>query len=364
MKPLQFILLVVVAGAAGAGGWFAARHWPAKAGSPEPSSGATRKILYYQSSMHPWIKSDKPGRCTICGMELVPVFEGDKGFETAEGITTLGSNSIQVINVETEEVKRRPLRRTLRVAGMIEDNDARHRFVSAYVDGRIDRLDVNFVGAEVVAGQPLATFYSPMLLAAEREYVALRQQSPSKGAPALQADQARLLDAAAERLKRLGLNAAQIDALVRKDPNAMHSEILAPVSGTVVARSVYAGQYVKEGDKLFEIADFSTMWFQFDAYERDLAWLKAGQKVAVTTPAVPGKTFPGTVAFIDPNLREMTRSARVRVELPNPIIDEHGRPRRELFHRLYAEASVELEVPEVLTIARGAVLAPGSQPLV
>ena len=71
------------------------------------------------------------------------------------------------------------------------------------------------------------------------------------------------------------------------------------MSGTVVARHVYEGQYVKEGDKLFEIADFSTMWFLFDAYERDLAWLKPGQPVDVVTPAVPGKTFTGTIGFID-----------------------------------------------------------------
>jgi Cu(I)/Ag(I) efflux system membrane fusion protein len=203
-----------------------------------------------------------------------------------------------------------------------------------------------------------------MLLASEREYVALLQQSPPTGTPSLHAEHVRLVAAARERLRRLGLSAGQIDQLPRKEPNAMHSEILAPISGTVVSRMIYEGQYVKEGDKLFEIADFSTMWFQFDAYEQDLAWLKAGQKVAVTTPAVPGKTFPGTVAFIDPNLREMTRSAKIRVELPNPVVEDDGRRRRELFHRLYADAEVEVEVPEVLTVARAAVLSPGSQPVV
>lgn len=364
MKPIHFVTLVFVAALGGIGGWFAARHWPVKSASSGATLGTTRKVLYYQSSMHPCIKSDKPGRCTICGMELAPVFEGEKGFDAAEGIVTLGSNSIQVINVESEEIKRRPLRRTLRVAGTIDDNDAKHRFVSAYVDGRIDKLDVNFVGAEVVAGQPLATFYSPTLLATEREYVALRQQQASTGTAALKADHTRLLDAAAQRLKRLGLTDTQIGALPHKDVNAIHSEILAPVSGTVVARSAYAGQYVKEGEKLFEIADFATMWFQFDAYERDLAWLKIGQKVAVTTPSVPGRSFAGVVTFIDPNLREMTRSAKVRVELSNPIVEDNGRKRRELFHRLYADAEVELELPEVLTVVRSAVLSPGSQPMV
>lgn len=362
MKAKIILLCAITAAIAATGGWFAARKFSA-AHSHEPASpaGSGRKILYYQSAMHPWIKSDKPGRCTICGMELSPVFEGDKGFEAGEGFTTLGSNIIQVISVQSEEVRRRPLQRVLRVAGTIDDNDARHRVVSAYMDGRIDRLAVNFVGAEVVAGQPLATFYSPVLLAAEREYAALLKRKFASDSPSLIAGHDRLVAAAGQRLKRLGLTDAQIAVLAAKSDDDIHTELLVPVSGTVVARHVYEGQYVKEGEKLFEIADFSTMWFLFDAYERDLAWLKMGQSVEVSTPAAPGRTFAGKVAFIDPNLKEMTRSAKVRVELPNPLVATNGQSHRELFHKLYAEAVVRLEIPEVLAVPRLAVLAPGPQ---
>lgn len=366
MKPKLILSFVAVAALAGAAGWFAAQRGHSHATAPgepsSPGSNATRKILYYQSAMHPWIKSDKPGRCTICGMELSPVYEGEKGFAAGDGVVTLNSNSIQVLNVQSDEVRRQPLRRTLRVAGTIDDSDAAHRIVSAYIDGRVDNLSVNFVGAEVVAGQALATFYSPMLLAAEREYVSLLRQKPA--GETLHAEHARLIEAAAQRLRRFGLVDSQIAALPQKDPNAIHTELLAPVSGTVVMRNVYAGQYVKEGDKLFEIADFSTMWFQFDAYERDLGWLSAGQKVKVTSPAVPGRTFSGRLAFIDPNLKEMTRSAKVRVELPNPLIETNGVKRRELLHKLYADAVVQVETPDVLTVSRGAVIAAGSAPVV
>jgi len=80
-----------------------AKHWPAR--PVEPSSGG-RKVLFYQSAMHPWIKADQPGKCTICGMNLVPVYEGDKGIEVGEGLVTLSSNSITVIHVQTDEVRR------------------------------------------------------------------------------------------------------------------------------------------------------------------------------------------------------------------------------------------------------------------
>lgn len=356
------LTLILVAAVAGAAGWLAARLLP-KAGPSAPAAAggdAARKVLFYQSAMHPWIKSDQPGRCTICGMELSPVFEGQSGFDAGAGVTTIGSNSIQVLHVQTDEVRRRRLERVLRVAGMIDDNDARHRVVSATVDGRIDRLGVNHVGAEVVAGQPLAMLYSPVLLAAEREYVALHRARRQGGGP-LAAEQAALLAAARQRLLRLGLGAAQIEALPAKAEDDIHTELAAPVTGTVVQRYVYEGQYVKEGEKLFEIADFATMWFLFDAYERDLPWLRVGQTVRVRTASVPGRVFEGRVAFLDPNMGEMTRSTKVRVELPNPILTSNGVARRELFHKLYADAEVVLELPEVLAVPRTAVLAPGPQ---
>lgn len=361
--PLAFL---AIAALAAAGGWFAANHFRSahnhSAAAKTESSG--RKVLYYQSAMHPWVKADKPGKCTVCGMDLVPVYEGQKGYELAAGTVSLGSNAIQAIHLQTVAARRLPLTRTLRVAGTIDDNDAKHRRLSAYVEGRIEKLHVNFVGAEVKEGEPLATFYSPMLLNAEREYALLFRQSQAAHTYALTAEHKRLLAAAEQRLSRYGLTAAQIAKLPFKSETNHLSEILAPVSGTVVTREIYEGQFVKEGDKLFELADFFTMWFQFDLYERDFAWVRIGQEVEITVPSVPGKKFNATVSFIDPNLNDMTRSARVRVELQNPLITVQGRARRELLHKTYAEAIVKLDTPEVLALPRSAVLHTGDRAVV
>jgi membrane fusion protein, copper/silver efflux system len=232
------------------------------------------------------------------------------------------------------------------VAGTIDDDDSRHRVLSAYVGGRIDKLHVAFVGAEVREGEPLAEFYSPMLLQAEREYRSL--------ASAANAD---LRKAAALRLRQLGLTSQQIEALDARPADALTSQILAPISGTVTEKGIYAGQYVQEGEKLFELADFSTMWFQFRSYEQDLPWIKPGLKVEVTTPSSPGKTFTGEVTFIDPNFDEATRSTKVRVELANPLVDG----RRLLLHRLYADGRVQLTAPEVLAVPRLAVIQTGAE---
>lgn len=342
-----FLLVLLTALAAAVATWFAAPAFKSASSAATTPSAGQRQPLFYQSAMHPWIKSDKPGRCTICGMELTPVYEGQQALDAGgdADIVALTQNQIQVLHVQTSTAAKRPLTRTLQVAGSIEANTSRRRVLSAYLDGRIERLHVNYIGAEVTAGQPLADFYSPTLLQAEREY---RQLAGD------------LRKNTALRLRQMGLTPEQIDALPNKPADALVSQIVSPISGTVVSQSVYEGQYVASGEKLFEIADFSTMWFLFRAYEQDMPWLQTGLTVEVTTPAVPATTFTGEITFIDPNFDPTTRSTNVRVELPNPVANG----RRLLLNRLYADGNVQLAAPPVLTVPRSAVIQTGSQAVV
>jgi len=320
-------------------------------GKSDAAKSTDRKVLYYQSAMHPWIKSDKPGRCTICGMELTPVYEGEAGLDVGGDVITLSSNAVRVLNVQTTEVKVQPLTKTLAVAGTIDDDDSKHRVLSAYVGGRIEKLHVSYVGAEVKAGEPLAEFYSPMLLTSVRDYLVVKRGAMD----------AALVGGAATRLKQLGLSDAQIEHLPHTFSETNFTlPLLAPISGTVTEKSIYAGQYVQEGEKLFEIADFSTMWFMFRAYEQDLPWIRVGQQVDVSTPSLPGKVVTGVIKFIDPNLDEATRATKVRVELENPLVDG----RRLFSHRLYADGVAHLAAPEVLTVPRSAIIQTGPEAIV
>jgi Cu(I)/Ag(I) efflux system membrane fusion protein len=340
MKTLSIILLTLAVAVPAT--WLATRP---SAGGKIASAEAGRPVQYYQSAMHPWVKSDKPGRCTICGMELTPVYEGEPGFTVAGDMVTLSQSMVRVLNVQTAEATSRLLEKTLTFAGTIDDDARRHRYISAYVDGRIEKLYVNHHGAEVEAGKPLFEIYSPALLLAEREYLTV-------GADFRQS--------AAQKLRLMGLTQEQIAALPQKPRDITTSEILAPMTGTVVNDQIFAGQYVTAGQKLFEIADFSTMWFVFPVYEQDVGWLRVGQGVKVTTPALPGEVFPGRIAFIDPNFDPVTRTTQVRVELPNPLVEG----RRRLYHRLYAEGTVALEAPQVLTVPRSAVVQTGPEAVV
>lgn len=353
MKASTVVSFVLVAALAGSLGYYAARlPLPWAASTNQPSNGAAtpaaRKIKFYQSPMHPWIKSDKPGKCTICGMNLSPVYEGESGFAAEGNIITLPPSTLSVIGVQTADIRRAPLTRTLRVTGVVDDDETRHRYLSSYTDARLEKLYVHTTGVEVSEGQPLALIYSPELLTARQEFHAL----------AIAAPDSTLLAPAREKLRRLGLLDAQIDTLATPAEVTRDTEILATKTGTVVQRSatVYEGGYVKAGEMLYAIGDFKKMWFIFDAYEADFPALQASARVEINLPSLPGETFSGPIAFIDPNLNEMSRTAKVRVILDNA----DGRLR----HRQTATARVISETPAALLVPRSAVLFTQREPVV
>lgn len=341
--PKSLVILSLIAAGAGLAGPTAASDGAAT----HPLHG--HAAMVYQCPMHPWITSDKPGEhCTICGMELVAV-AGEGGAAVDPNRVTLNPAQTAVTGVATSEVRRGTLTRTLRVSGVIEDDDTRHRILAARVPGRIEKLQVNYVGAQVEAGAPLATVFSPEMLTAQRQYVE-RIRAGAVATPLSERAAAR------ERLLELGLTEEEIGILEHTlKPTAMVN-IRAPLSGTVISRSVYEGQYVKTNDPLFELGDFARMWFVFDAYEPDLAWLRLGQSVEVSVPSQPGQVLTAPITFIDPSLNEKTRTARVRVTLENP---EH-----RLRYRQTAQAVVAASTLDGLLVPRAAVLQHRGRPIV
>ncbi len=317
----------------------------------------TRAVKFYQSPMHPWITSSHPGNCTICGMALVPVYEGDAAAPSSSDETeplTLKEASLRVLGVATVPARRMELTRELRFSGIFEDDDTTHRLIGAFYDGRIEKVYIDHVGEYVTKGQPLAAIYSPELLYVVREYQT-----------AAQTENAGLAATSARRLVQYGLSPEQVAALGRQKAPAYTIDLLAPTDGTVLVRKAYPGQYIKTGEPLFEIGDLGHLWFHAEVYERDLPGIRIGQRATLTTPTVPGREFSGVVTFIDPNFDPATRSTKVRIEVTNPILDrgEHGL-RYLLPHRAYAEASIAASFGDVLVVPRSAVLRDGSRSVV
>jgi Cu(I)/Ag(I) efflux system membrane fusion protein len=306
---------------------------------PKSDSGDSRKLLFYQDSMHPWVKSGQPGKCSVCGMELTPIYESQSGLAVADGSVLLSSNTITVLNVQTDVVKSRGVGRTLNVAGTLEADESRKTIVAAPAAGRIDDLTVTYAGIDVHEGERLVTFYSPELTLEKRRFLVRARMSVQKDPTG-------------------GL------ARTPTDSDPYYSDLISPQSGTVVERKVYKGQYVTDGEPLFTIVDLSVLWFRFDVYEQQLPWLALGQTIDVTVTAVPGKVFPAVITFIEPMLNESTRTIKVRADLANPVIEINGHKQHLLSLGMYAQGDVRAEFQSVVAVPRSAVIQPGRVPYV
>ena len=300
-------------------GYVIAPGHPAQKGETKEST-STRKIFYWTCSMHPQIKLPQSGKCPICFMDLVPVYESTK--EEGEGARlVLSKRARELAEIETSPVEFRPLGVTVRMVGKIEYDEMKLAYVSAWVAGRIDRLFVNYTGMRVNKGDHLVSLYSPDLRTAQEEYLGAfkRWQSAKEGGNADAVSSAQgIRDAIRKKLELLGVLSSQIEELEKSGKTDDHTTIYAPIGGTVISKEAFEGKYVQSGEQLLTIADLGTVWAMLDAYEIDLGWLRYGQTVEFETDAYPGETFRGRIAFIQPFLNEMTRTVKVRVNVPNP----------------------------------------------
>ncbi|MFZ4767754.1 MAG: efflux RND transporter periplasmic adaptor subunit [Roseimicrobium sp.] len=306
-----------------------------------PTASAPTSLATAQCPMHPAVRGRPQDRCTLCGMNLVNgALCGPVVSRSAGPLVLLSPESVRLTGVRTSEVRKGPLRRTLRIAGMIGEDDSRHGIISAPVEGRVDGLSMNHEGQTITQRQPLASIFSPTLLAAAKEY----QSALAVGGQPL--------EDAKRRLEHYGLVWEQIKTIPDRQPSDLYFGILSPRSGTIVKSFIVEGQSVKAGDKLFEVADFTKMWFHAMIPEQDVPFVKPGQIVQLRTASLPGVTLTSRIYNISPNFDDM--NAKIRVVLENP--------ERKLKNNLFAEGEVHIEVENTLTVSRSAVLWPGNTP--
>lgn len=310
-KRHGYLLLTLAALAAGLGlGYLLFHDGPAK--GVEAEKGKTM----YTCSMDPQVRQDHPGKCPICGMDLIPVTGGAQGAAAGGGSQMppddimLSEEAMALANVQTQTVATGAAMKEVRLFGKIQPDERREQVQSAYVDGRVERLCINAVGDRVAKGQTLAVIYSPALYAAEQELL------QAMGYP-VQAQRKALVDAAVEKLELLQIDRAQIDRVMKAGKASPYVTLKANTSGTVTEKKVEQGDYVSQGQPLLKIADLGTVWAVFQAYEGDLPFIRQGAAVRFASESLPGRTFEGRVSFIDPVLDDKSRTAGVRVVMQN-----------------------------------------------
>jgi multidrug efflux pump subunit AcrA (membrane-fusion protein) len=332
----------------------------ATSSTPGAGSGG-RRVLYWYDPMAPGSHFDKPGKSPFMDMDLVPRY-ADEEPTTASGpgapSVSLSASAIRATGVATVPVSRQNLSDEIRAVGTIEADETKLERVAARVPGRIERLYANSTGQSVRRGAPLFDLYSPDLVATQREYLLaiengrrLADASPEAGQSAR-----RLVEAARDRLRLWGISADQIRTLEQTGRPDLTLTYRSPVSGTVVQKNVVEGQYVQEGTDLYLLADLSGVWLVAQVYEFELGRLRVGQPVTATVSALPGVELKGRVVFIEPTLERESRTARVRIALPNP--------RGELKPGMFADARLAVPLGQGLSVPRTAVIDTGTRQLV
>ncbi len=275
---------------------------PVRAGSAATAS--ERTIKFYKSTMNPGEVSPKPGKDSM-GMEMVPVYD-DAGANTIKVDPAI----VQRMNLKTAVVTRGPVRREIRTVGAVAYDEETLRDISLKFDGWIEQLFVNTTWAKIKAGERLFEVYSPDLYNAELNFVIARNTEGEANGP--------LTRAAMARLQLSDVPKEVIDELVQSRKAPRTFVYRSPVNGVIIEKSVVAGQMVKPGERIYRIADLSTVWVLAQVYEQDLPFVQAGVPATVQTTYGPERTYAGEVTLLEPQVQEQTRSVTARIALPNP----------------------------------------------
>ena len=313
--------------------------------SGSPSAIEHAEDIEWTCSMHPQIRMpDNKNMCPLCAMDLIPVRIGSGGSDP--DAVQMSEEAIALASIQTIIVNRSIPEKEIRLFGTINLNERLIRSQVSHVSGRIERLLVNTVGEAVSEGQTVATIYSPDLLNAQQELIQAKRLADVQ--PALH-------EAAREKLRLWRLSDEQIADIERSETVSPSVAIKANANGIVTARRIEQGDYVSQGSVLLDLADLSSVWAVFDAYEADLPFLKKGDTVKYTLQALPGRIFSDKISFIEPMLDRTTRTVKVRVETDNP----HGELKPEMFANgeikavLHNSADTEIIVPKTAVLWTG-----------
>lgn len=303
--------------------------WPRGRG---PSSGTGG---LWTCSMHPQVRMDHFDRCPICGMDLIPLARTTTaGHSEHANHLELSQHAAQMARVGTSIIEPRLLLREIRTVGKIDFDETRMAQIASRLEGRVEQVFADFPGTLVKKGDHLVSIYSPELLATQEELLlSVRRESELRSASG---GGSSLSGSARRRLRLWGISDEQINEIVKSGRSQTLLTIYAPLGGTVIEKMIRAGQYVKEGDSLYTIADLTHVWLIVEIYEADLAWVRFGQAVQVSLESDPGSSFAGQVGFIEPVVNDETRTVRVRVILKN----EQGKLKPGMF----AQAAIRVAI--------------------
>ncbi|MEX2479198.1 MAG: efflux RND transporter periplasmic adaptor subunit [Gracilimonas sp.] len=307
--------------------------------------------VVYTCSMHPQVRESEPGDCPICGMELVRADELDEEEGSAQNpnAVRISQAAMALADVQTSEVREDVPVQKVRLPGKVAVNQNLVSNVTAHFPGRVRELYVDYTGDYVRKGQRLASIYSPELITAQRELLEtarFKEQNP------------RLYESARRKLMLWEFPEETIDEIVESGNVMEELDFFSPVSGYVSEVSISREDHIMEGSVMYRIAELSSVWVEFEAYESAVSGLSKGDDVEFSVSSLGSESFTGEVNFIEPFLNDASRTVKVRVNTDNP----NNRMKPGMFAE--GEISSRSSQEEKLLVPRSAVMWTGKRSIV
>ncbi|NRF27779.1 efflux RND transporter periplasmic adaptor subunit [Vibrio coralliilyticus] len=340
MKTLQIAAIALLVG--GALG-YSANHFLAgpSMGMDAKAESGSSEPLYWVAPMDPNYKRDKPGKSPM-GMDLIPVYAEDMaGEQDKPGTITIDPSVENNLGVKSEPVTLEPLSPRIETVGYIAFDESQLWQTNVRVAGWVEKLFINAIGEKVNKGDVLFTLYSPELVKAQEELL-----------NASRTGRTGLVKGATERLVTLGVDRAQIKAILKRGKASQNIEIKAPANGVIASLSIREGGYLSPAQAVISAGPLNNVWVDAEVFERQAQWIKAGSEASMTLDAIPGNEWQGKVDYVYPILDPNTRTLRVRLKFPNPD--------GELKPNMFANIALQpVSEESVLTIPKSAVIRSG-----
>jgi Cu(I)/Ag(I) efflux system membrane fusion protein/cobalt-zinc-cadmium efflux system membrane fusion protein len=309
--------------------------------------------------MCPEVLENGPGQCPLCGMDLIPAArEPDRTRQHDHGqIVTIDPAVVQNMGVLTEPVARRDISRRIRTVGYLDYDEEKMVSVTTKYNGFVEKVFVNYIGQPVSKGDPLFEVYSPELVQTEEELLSALAYARrmEKASDETRSRAQALVDAARTRLSYWDVSPELVRELESGGEIFRTLTITAPASGVVMKRMHgLDGMAIRPGMEALHISDLSTMLLTVEVFEDQLPWIAKGARAEVSLTYFPGENFSGRVLFVEPEISEKTRTAKLALRIPN----RDGKLRVGMYATVLFEP---VAVQDAITIPSYAVLRTGER---
>jgi membrane fusion protein, copper/silver efflux system len=305
--------------------------------------------MKYTCPMHPNVVQDGPGKCPVCGMDLVPKNNG--GSTGSPNDLMLTDSQIKLANITTQKVTPQPIGQTVVANARLSVNQDLSEIVSSRAAGRIERLFVKETGRTIQKGEPLYLLYSETLLTLQREFLLAKEQYETLGSTEKRYKS--FYEAARRKLILYGLTEGQVDKLAQSKAVQNSITLFSPASGVVTEISAAEGQYVSEGTTLMKIENITKLWLEADLYPTETSLAKVGDKIKVRVSGYESKNIDATIDFLSPEYRANSQIVVMRASLSNP--DQKYKPgmQAQVFFSHSSKKALTIPVDAVIRDGNG-----------